>query len=214
MVSDSGSDARVVDVGATVPVVRRSAQADGDDPHWWHDPRNAIAATSTIERALIAAAPGDRAAIEQRASAYRARLARLDREIRTCIGRIPVSERKIVTDHDAFGYYTSRYGIDVIGAVIPSSTTRAQASAGDLSALEREIRSTGVRAVFPEHSVNAKLAERIAQDTGASAGETLYGDTLGPADSRAGTYVGMQAENTEALARGMSDGKVACRIAS
>ena len=206
VVKDSGTDARVVDVGAAIPVVRASTEGGGDDPHWWHDPRNVLAATTTIERALIAAAPADRAAIERRAAAYRARLRLLDADIRACIDRVPRGERRIVTDHDALGYFAARYGISVVGAVIPSSTTRAQASAGDLAALERTIRREHVRAVFPEHSVNAKLAERIASDTGAGADETLYGDTLGPQGSRAGTYLGMEAENAQAIARGMSAG--------
>ena len=210
LVPDSGSDARVVDVGARVPVTREAG--DEPDPHWWHDPRNVAAATRTIERELIAAAPQDRAAIERRARAYRARLDRLDREIRACLERIPRERRKIVTDHDALGYFTGRYGITVVGAVIPSASTRAQASAGDLAELERAIRRENVRAVFPEEAVNAKLAERIARDTGASASDRLYGDTLGPQDSRAGTYLGMEAANTEALARGMSGGAARCTV--
>lgn len=212
LVPDAGGDARVADVGAGVPVVRASG---GDrDPHWWHDPRNVLAASRRVERELLAvAAPQDRAGIAQRARAYRVRLQRLDRDIRACIARVPRAERRIVTDHDALGYLTDRYGITVVGAVIPSSTTRAQASAGDLADLERAIRRERVRAVFPEASVNAKLAERIAQDTGASASERLYGDALGPAGSRAGTYLGMEAANAQALVRGMTGGAVRCKIA-
>lgn len=213
LVPDAGSDARVVDVGAGVPVVR-AAGAEGRDPHWWHDPRNVAAATRRIERELLAvAAPQDRAGIARRARAYRERLRRLDRDIRACVARVPPAARRIVTDHDALGYLTDRYGITVVGAVIPSSTTRAQASAGDLADLERAIRRERVRAVFPEASVNAKLAERIAQDTGATARERLYGDALGPDGSRTGTYLGMEAANAEALVRGMTGGAVRCEVA-
>ena len=117
-----------------------------------------------------------------------------------------------VTDHDAFAYLLRRYGITYVGAAIPSQSTRAQASAGALAALERTIRRERVKAVFPESSVNRSLAERIARDTGASAQYVLYGDTLGPADGPAGTYIGMEQTNTDALVRGMTGGRRGCRF--
>ena len=102
-------------------------------------------------------------------------------------------------------------GITVVGAVIPSNSTQAQPSAGDVADLERTIRRTGVRAVFPEESVNPRLARRIAADTGAAVGGRLYGDTLGPAGSPGATYAGMLAANASRLVRGMSGGAVTCR---
>ena len=81
---------------------------------------------------------------------------------------MPAAQRKLVTDHDAFGYFAARYGLRYVGAVIPAQTTQAQASAGDLARLEDTIRREHVSAVFPESSVNKRLARRIAQDTGAT----------------------------------------------
>lgn len=200
----------VVDVGASVPV--RLADGGEPDPHWWHDPVNGAAAVDRIARELTRIDPAGAAGYARRAAAERRRIARLAAGIRACVTRVPVRDRRIVTDHDAFGYFTRRFGIAVAGAVIPSNSTQAQASAGDVASLERTIRRTGVRAVFPEESVSPRLARRVAGDTGAAVGARLYGDTLGPAGSPGATYTGMLAANASRLVRGMSGGAVACRL--
>ncbi len=215
VVSESGSDATVVDLGAAVPDrlpgEDSGAEASRYDPHWWHDPRNAEAAVGEIERRLAAADPAHRREFERNASAYLAKLRKLDAGIAACIGSIPRNRRKLVTDHDAFGYFAKRYGIEVLGAVIPSQTTQAQPSAKDLSELIALIEREGVKAVFPESSLSPKVAEAIAGQTGASAGYTLYGDTLGPAGSAGATYLGMERANADAMARGFSGGAHGCR---
>jgi ABC-type Zn uptake system ZnuABC Zn-binding protein ZnuA len=216
VVEQSGAHPRVVDVGATVPVrlpgEATGAEASRFDPHWWHDPANARAAVRTIARALSRAQPSSRATFAANARRYLARLARLDRGIAACIDRLPARERKLVTDHDAFGYFAHRYGLRVVGAVIPSQTTQAQASAADVSRLVEVIRRERVRAVFPESSLNPRLAEAIARQTGARADWTLYGDTLGPTGSPGATYVGMEQANADAIVRGLTGGGRGCRI--
>ena len=117
-----------------------------------------------------------------------------------------------MTDHDAFGYFANRYRIDVVGAVIPAQTTQAQPSAGDLSRLADLVQREGVKAIFPESSLNPDLAETIAHQTGASADYTLYGDTLGPEDSSGATYLEMEQANADAMARGFTGGERGCRI--
>jgi ABC-type Zn uptake system ZnuABC Zn-binding protein ZnuA len=134
----------------------------------------------------------------------------LDAGIARCLARVPLARRRLVTDHDAFGYFAHRYGITVVGAVIPSQTTQAQPSAGDVAALVRVIRREGVRAVFPESSVNPRLARAIAARTGARADLELYGDTLGPAGSPGATYLGMERANADAMARGFTGGRAGC----
>ena len=100
-----------------------------------------------------------------------------------------------------------------MGAVIPSQTTQAQASAADIKRLIELIRREHVRAVFPESSLSKKLAQQIARETGARAGYTLYGDTLGPSDSAGATYVSMEQANADAMTRGFTGGARRCRIA-
>ena len=218
IVSDSGSDAEVVDLGAEVPV-RLPGESSGEeasryDSHWWHDPRNAEAAVRGIGRALIAADPSQRQTFKRNARAYLAKLRALDRGIAKCIDSVPPARRKLVTDHDAFGYFAQRYGVEVIGAVIPSQTTQAQPSAQDLSELAKTIEAEDVQAIFPESSLSSKVADAIANQTGASADYTLYGDTLGPEGSDGDTYIGMEKANADAMVRGFTGGERGCSPSS
>jgi ABC-type Zn uptake system ZnuABC Zn-binding protein ZnuA/ABC-type Mn2+/Zn2+ transport system permease subunit len=214
IVSDSGSDGEVVDLGAQVPI-RLPGESTGEeasefDPHWWHDPRNAEAAVHAIALALSAADPSHRAEFRRNAAAYLQQLRGLDQAIADCIDAVPPARRKLVTDHDAFNYFANRYGIEIVGAVIPSQTTQAQPSAGDLSDLARTIEAEKVKAIFPESSLSASVAEAIARQTGASAEYSLYGDTLGPAGSSGDTYLRMEAANTDSLVRGFTGGGRGC----
>ncbi|MEK6272562.1 MAG: zinc ABC transporter substrate-binding protein [Actinomycetota bacterium] len=216
VVSESGSDASIVDLGATVPIKlpgeTSGAEASRYDAHWWHDPRNAEAAVEEIRDSLLEAEPSDAAQFRRNAEAYLGELRALDRGIARCMESVPAAERKLVTDHDAFGYFAKRYGITIVGAVIPSQTTQAQPSAKDVSELVDRIEREGVKAVFPESSVSPKLAETIADQTGASSDQTLYGDTLGPEDSTGATYLQMEAANADAMAQGFSGGQRRCEI--
>jgi zinc/manganese transport system substrate-binding protein len=215
VVSDGGSDAKVVDLGTVVPErlpgESSGAEASRYDPHWWHDPRNAEVAVGEIERQLVAADASKKAEFERNADAYLGKLRTLDASIATCIDSATPAQRKLVTDHDAFGYFANRYEIEVLGAVIPSQATQAQPSAKDLSELIALIEREGVKAVFPESSLSAKVAETIARQTGASADYTLYGDTLGPADSDGATYLSMEKANADAMVRGFTGGAHGCR---
>ena len=217
VISNAGGSPRVVDLGDRVPV-RLAGESEGDeashfDPHWWHDPRNAQAAVAVIRDALVAADPPGAAIYRANAAAYLARLRALDAGIRACFASVPAARRKLVSDHDAFNYFARRYDIAVVGAVIPSQTTQAQASAGDIADLVKLVRREGVRAIFPESSLSPKLAEQIARETGARADYTLYGDTLGPSDSSGATYLAMERANADAMLRGFTDGARGCEIA-
>jgi zinc/manganese transport system substrate-binding protein len=214
VVSDSGSNAKVVDLGSVVPDrlpgETSGAAASKYDPHWWHDPRNAEAAVREIERQLAGADPSKKAEFARNADAYLAKLRKLDANIASCIDTVPRGRRKLVTDHDAFGYFANRYGVQVVGAVLPSQTTQAQPSAKDLANLIELIEREDVKAVFPESSLSPKVTEAIARQSGASADYTLYGDTLGPADSDGATYLQMERANANAMVRGFTGGKQGC----
>ena len=216
VVSDSGSDAKVVDLGADVPVKlpgeSSGPEASQYDPHWWHDPRNAEEAVREIATQLSATNPEAKATFEANAAAYEAKLKARDAGITRCIDSVPAADRKLVTDHDAFGYFANRYGITVVGAVIPSQTTQAQPNAQDLSDLADLVHSEGVKAIFPESSLSPKLAETIASQTGAQVGQELYGDTLGPEDSSGGTYLKMEAANANAMVEGFTGGQRGCEL--
>jgi ABC-type Zn uptake system ZnuABC Zn-binding protein ZnuA len=215
VVSSAGGSTKVVDLGVTVPVKlpgeTSGPEASRYDPHWWHDPRNAIAAVQHIEAALANAEPSKRAGFERRAQAYVAQVRSLDDGIASCFAEVPKSARKLVTDHDAFNYFAARYGIQVVGAIIPSQTTQAQPSAGETTRLINLIKREHVHAVFPESSINQGLARAVARETGARSDYVLYGDTLGPRGSPGATYLGMEQTNATRMTRGFTGGKVSCK---
>jgi ABC-type Zn uptake system ZnuABC Zn-binding protein ZnuA/ABC-type Mn2+/Zn2+ transport system permease subunit len=206
VVEQAGGSATVVDTGQGRPYARH-------EPHWWHDPRNAAYAVGRIRAALTRADPTDAPRYARAADAYLRRLRTLDAGIARCMATVPPAQRTMVTDHDAFGAFAARYGVTVVGAVIPARTTQAQPSAGELNRLAGVIRRAHVRAVFPETSVNARLAKAIARQTGASSRYVLYGDSLGPAGSDGATYVQSEIHNADAMLRGFTGGARGCRIA-
>ena len=123
VIDDAGGNAQVVSLIDSVDRI-------GDDPHWWQDPRNAERAVETIRARLTKLDPGGRRAYRRNAARLERRLRTLDARIAGCVARVPAAKRRIVTTHDALGYFARRYGVDVVGAVIPSLSTQAQASAG------------------------------------------------------------------------------------
>lgn len=211
LVAQSGGSPEVVDLGADVPV-RLTGSSGKVDPHWWHDPVDAQAAVARIRETLDRADPRGAPVYQARATSYLTKLGVLDKGIQACLATIPRGERTLVTDHDAFAYFAKRYGIAVVGAVIPSQSTQAQPSAADVKRLIGLIRARRVRAIFPESSLNARLAQAIARETGARVGAPLYGDTLGPKGSRGAGYLAMEQANADAMARGFSGGRVGCAI--
>ena len=203
VLDNAGSEASVV----TLIDAMRTRRLPGEvDPHWWQNPRNAILAIGQIRDALIEADGSGRATYSASADSYIERLRELDQAIEFCMDAIPAPRRKLVTDHDALGYYADRYDIDVIGTVIPALSTQAQASAGEVARLVRTIRAAGVTTIFPESSAGAKLSRAIARDAGARVGPALYADTLGPAGSAGETYIGSLRFNTRTLAAGFGGG--------
>jgi ABC-type Zn uptake system ZnuABC Zn-binding protein ZnuA len=189
-------------------------EEDGDehavDAHWWQDPRNAVLAVREIERALAIVDPPHASAYADRAESYRAEIERLDSVVRACWQRVPQRQRKLVTTHDALGYYADRYGLEVVGTVIPSLSTQGQPSSGEVAELARTIRREGVRVVFPESSVNSKVERAIADATGAEVGGELWADTLGPEGSDGATYVQSITANTRTMIEGVTSGAVSC----
>ncbi len=216
--SQAGGGPKVVDLGATVPVElpgeSSGPEASRLDPHWWHDPVNAEAAVKKIRDVLVAEDPKAKGGFERRAAAYIAALQRLRQRTQRCFATVPRAERKLVTDHDAFAYFARRYGITIVGAVIPSQTTQAQPSAGETAKLAELVRREHVKAVFPERSVNARLAETVARETGASSDYRLYGDALGPKGSTGATYLRMEAANANEMVRGFTGGARGCTTAT
>jgi ABC-type Zn uptake system ZnuABC Zn-binding protein ZnuA len=205
-IDSSGTDARVLTLADHVRV------SEGD-PHWWQDPRNAVLAVAALRDAFVAADPPGAAAYRRAAAGYTERLIRLDHAVAACMAKVPRAQRTLVTTHDALGYYARRYGIRVVGAVIPSRSTVAQPSAGEIAALVETIRREHVKAVFAESSVKPDVEEALAREAGARIGRALWADTLGPKGSDGATYIDSIASNTAALVDGFTGGSTECRPA-
>ena len=205
VIDNAGGDADVVSLIDSVHRI-------DDDPHWWQDPRNAERAVETIRARLTKLDPAGRGTYRRNAARLERRLRTLDSRIAACVARVPPAKRRIVTTHDALGYFARRYGVKVVGSVIPSLSTQAQASAGDVQKLVDQIRREHVEAVFPESSVNPDIERAIAREAGASIGGELYADSLGPKGSAGETYVGALSSDAAALVDGMSGGRVDCRL--
>jgi ABC-type Zn uptake system ZnuABC Zn-binding protein ZnuA len=207
-ISASGTTAPVIDL---VDHVDQRRQGGDLDPHWWQDPRNAEQAVATIETALERADPNQAAGYRANAARYTQRLQGLDHAVAACMDRIPAAKRRLVTTHDALGYYARRYGIAVIGTVIPSLSSAGQPSAGEIATLVDTIRKQHVTTVFAESSVNPKVEGAIASQANAHVGPPLWADALGPKGSTGATYIGSIVANTRALAAGF-DPAVRCTV--
>jgi ABC-type Zn uptake system ZnuABC Zn-binding protein ZnuA len=207
-VSSAGFPGPVVDAsrGVHVRVGNDEQEQAAGDPHIWHDPANARVMVGDIAAALAAKDPGGRAGYQRNAAAYDAKLAALDAEDRAKIDSIPAAQRKLVTNHDALGYYCARYGIEFVGSIIPSFDSSAELSGNELNELVANIERTGVRAVFSESSLPSKTARTVAQEAGVQVVEgedALYADGLGPAGSPGGTYLGAERHNTDTIVKAL-----------
>ena len=206
---DEWLDEAIEASGSDAPVVDLLKAAGGDDPHWWTDPRAAQRAVEAIRDALVEADPGAGQIYRTVTSGYLDRLSGLDEAIADCVEQVPSARRKVVTTHDALGPFARRYGIDIVGTVIPSRSTQAQPSSGDVARLVRDIRRAGATAVFSEAYVSRDVERAIARQAGARLGRPLRLDSLGEE-----SYLSATAKNADALVEGMSGGTVKCSLPS
>ncbi|MFC0864068.1 metal ABC transporter substrate-binding protein [Sphaerimonospora cavernae] len=210
VIASAGFEGAVVDASSGVSIRKGGGSAEDaeGDPHIWHNPMNVKTMTANIEKAFAAADPADAAAYRANLAAYTVKIDALDAEIAEKIETIPADRRKLVTNHDAFGYYIERYKLSFVGSIIPSFDTSAELSGRQISDLVVKIRDAGVTAVFSEASLPPKTADAIGREAGVKvvAGEdSLYGDTLGPAESAGATYLQMEAHNTDTIVNALKD---------
>ncbi len=171
---------------------------DRTDPHGWQDPKDAAVYVRAIRDGLIGIDPAGRAEYEKRAADYLARLEALDAEIRALLAPIPAERRRIVTAHDAFTRFGKAYGIEFIG--LHGLSTESAPNAKDVAAVISRIRKEKAGAVFFENMGDERIVDRIAQETGARIGGTLYGDALG---GEVRSYIELMRHNAAAIARAL-----------
>lgn len=182
----------------------RSHPYHGDiDPHAWQDLSNALIYIDNIAQALSEVDPAGQAFYQANAAKYRQEIGALDGEIRQAFKALPVERRRVVTSHDAFGYYSRAYGIAFIAPV--GINTDAEPSAGDVGRIIEQIRREKIPAVFFESISDPRLLERIRQESGARIGGTLYSDSLSKTGGPAPTYLDMMRHNAKTLAAALGE---------
>jgi zinc/manganese transport system substrate-binding protein len=208
LVQASGSKATVVVASRGVAPRRPAEGGDGHhhdaDPHAWQSVANARIYVANIRDALVAADAAGKDAYAANAAAYLAELDALDAEVRSMIARIPADRRRIVTTHDAFGYFAAAYGIDFTAP--QGVSTETEASARDVARIIAQVKKAKVPAVFLENVTDPRLLKRISAETGARIGGTLYSDALTAAGGDAPSYMDMIRHNVRQLVSALAMG--------
>jgi len=173
------------------------------DPHAWQSVENAKKYVTNIRDALAAADPADAEVFRKQAETYLAKLDALDRAVRQAVSQIPESRRKVISTHDAFGYFAAAYGIQFIAPL--GVSTESEASARDIAGIVTQIKTEKIPAVFLENISDPRLIRRISAETGARVGGTLFSDSLTGEKGDAPTYIEMVRHNIKALTSALAD---------
>ena len=203
LVKASGTKAAVV--VASAGVTPRKLQENGQseiDPHAWQSVENVKVYVANVRDALIAADPAGKADYQANATAYLGKLDQLDRDVRAALAAIAPDRRKLITTHDAFGYFAEDYGIALIAP--QGVSTDAEPSARDVARIVTQIKTQKIPAVFLENIADPRLMRQIAQESGARIGGTLYSDALTGQSGAAPTYIAMVRHNIEQIAAALA----------
>ncbi len=205
LIKASGTKASIA-VGTKGITPREMADEDRDakqggehgvDPHAWQSIANARIYVTNIRDALVAADPGGKETYDKNTADYLAKLAAVETEVKEGIAKIPAERRKIITSHDAFGYFGAAYGFEFIAP--QGVSTETEVSARDVAKIIRQIKAQKIPAVFLENVSDPRLVQRIADETGAKVGGTLYSDALSAEGGPASTYIDMMRHNIRQL---------------
>ncbi|UPJ28311.1 metal ABC transporter substrate-binding protein [Bradyrhizobium sp. CW1] len=194
LVQSSGSKAQVVIVSAGIAPLKLGSATD---PHGWQSVPNAKIYVTDIANALAAVDPDDAEFFRARAKAYLEKLETLDREVRAAVAKIPQERRKVISTHDAFGYFAAEYGVQFIAPL--GVSTETEPSARDIATIIGQIKAQKIPAVFLENISDDRLIRRIAAETGSKVGGTLISDGLTGEKGPAPTYIDMVRHNIKAL---------------
>jgi zinc/manganese transport system substrate-binding protein len=194
LVQSAGSKATIVTASNGIAPLQLGSDAD---PHAWQSVANVRIYVANIRDALIAADPADAAVFRANAERYLGELNALDAEVRAAIAKIPPERRKVITTHNAFGYFAAAYGVTFVAPV--GVSTESEPSARDIATLIQQIKAEKIPAVFLENLGDDRLIRRIAAETGAKAGGTLYSDSLTDEKGPAPTYIALVRHNIKAL---------------
>lgn len=202
LISASGYQRPVV--VTSVGIEKRQMEEDGhieDDPHAWNSMYNGAVYAKNIMNALITADPDDADVFRQRGAAYIARLNELDQWAKGVFAAIPQQKRKVLTSHDALGYFGQRYQVTFLAPV--GLSTDAEASASDIAALITQLKTEKIHTYFIENQTDPRLVNQIAREAGAHSGGELYPEALSEHDGPAATYEAAFKHNVDVIAASM-----------
>jgi zinc/manganese transport system substrate-binding protein len=192
-------------VVASDGVRSRTMDEDGEtitDPHAWQDLSNGLIYVDNIEKGLCAADAAGCATYKANAEAYKREISALDAEVRAEIAKVPADKRKVITTHDAFGYFGAAYGVKFLAP--EGISTESEAAAADVAKLIDQIRAEKVTAVFVENMSDPRLIQQIASETGVAVGGALYADALSKPGEGADTYLDMFRHNVALIVPAMA----------
>ncbi len=171
------------------------------DPHAWQSVANVKTYVANIRDALIGADPAGRSVYEANAAAYSAEIDALEAEVKAAIATVPPAKRRVITSHDAFGYFAAAYGIEFLAP--QGMSTEGEATPKSVAKLIRQIKAEKITAIFVENMADKRLVDRIAKETGVVLGGELFADALSSKGGPAPTYVDMVRHNVTLLTRAM-----------
>jgi zinc/manganese transport system substrate-binding protein len=205
-VVEAAKGAKTITGGDTSPAHDHGdrSHAGDTDPHAWQSVANTRVYVANIRDALTAADPDGRETYAANTTSYLAKLDEVEREIRDTLKAVPPERRRVITSHDAFGYFAQEYGVAFVAP--QGVSTEAEASARDVARIIQQIKKERAAAVFLENVTDARLARRIAEETGAKIGGTLYSDALSDPAGPAGTYIDMMRHNARTIAQALGTG--------
>lgn len=200
LLANAGGEATRVTATQRIELLPTDEEGFPGDPHVWHDPSLAKKMVDNVAAGLAKADPGGRGAYERNAEAYKRRLDEMAAQIRSELGSVPKAERKLVTTHDAFGYFGRAYDVEIVGTVLPSVTTETETSGRQVRELVDTINRERVEVIFTERGVDPKLERQIGKEAGVEVETSLYADVLGPKGSGAEAFIDAERANGRAMA--------------
>ena len=190
---------------ASQGITSRTMMEDGKeetDPHAWQNLSNGLVYVKNIAEGLCKVDTADCDTYKKNAETYSAEITALDAEVKSRIASVPEAKRKVITTHDAFGYFGAAYGVSFMAP--EGMSTESEASAADVAKLIEQIKKDGVSALFVENMSDPRLIEQIGKETGVKVGGALYADALSEAGEGGATYLDMFKHNISLLAPAMS----------
>lgn len=202
LIENSSTAGDIMTITEGVKPIESLVYKNSTDPHAWMDASNGLIYIENIKNALVKIDPDNKEVYEINYGVYKQQLEDLDTYIFKAISKIPLSQRILITSHDAFQYYGRRYGVQLES--IMGVSTEAEAQTSDIRRLNEVIRKNNVPAVFIESTINPKMLQQLAKDNNVEIGGELYADSIGEKDSKAPSYYDMLKYNTDVIVKALS----------